>query len=319
MKRIILLSITAILLVGCSQMGQWEKSVNGFMSDVKEMNIDESEQLSGFIKTDMNKKRKGLEDKLFETLSIDHELKNNEEYEEFVNKLRLLQKEMKYEIENIDVNEANTIAKVTVNFSYVDIGDEFESIVNNNLDKSVLKMSAGETPDSFIEDTLSSLNDELDKVNLEDSIVERKSVIVIKKAQSKFKVAELDNNLLNVISLGISDYLKNSFDAKLEEVKVNKVFLEVESNFNEIMNVLNDKVSDIKEIKGQKLSKEITKELGIETHIGGDGAKEGVYYIFERDGKVTIAVMIDKEMYTIKKKLEPKDKKSKSKKKTKKK
>lgn len=318
MKKILLLLTTTFLLASCGQMGKWEKGIDEFIVDVKEMNVDESEQLSDLIKKDMDDKQKELSSKLFETLTIEPEMKKHEEYNVLIDNLRSLQNEMKYEIVDIDVNEANTIATATIKFNYVNIGEKFESVVNNNLDKSILKLSAGESPNSFIKDTLTLLNDELRNVNLENDMVEKNAVIIIKKAQDEWKITEIDDNLFSVISLGMSDYLNNSFSDKLEEVKINKVFLEVESNFNEIADRLNNKVSKVKDIKGKKLAKELSEELGIDVHVGNSEDKENVYYVFESKGKVNISVMIDKELYTIKKELKPKKDKVESKKKSKK-
>lgn len=294
------------MLAGCGQAAKSEKNVDSFMQDVKKMDVDNSEQLSPLIKKDINDTRKDLLESLSETLEIEPDIRKSKGYDEFVDKLRSLQEEMSYEIKEVEVNKAKTIVKAKIAFNYVNVGDKFESILNNNLDKSVLKMSAGEIPESFIEDTLTALSDELDKINLEESLVEIESIVTIKKVQEEWRIAEVDDELYNVISLGISDYLKNSFDDKLEEVRVNKVFLEVESNFNTILDELNEKISNVKDIKGKKLSKSLTDKLGIEIHVGSNMEKEGVYYIFEKNEKVNISVMIDDEIYTIEKPMKKK-------------
>lgn len=309
MKRLLFIIGMSVILTGCGQTAELERNINVFVDDVKEMNIGENEQMSNFMKRDIDSAREKHSDKLFKELEIEANIEDVEGYDEFIEKLRIMQGELKYKIEEIEMNETNTVAKVKVIFNYVNIGEEFESVLNNNLDKSVLRMSAGKEPETFVEDTLESLNSELDRINLEEKTVEEKSTITVKKAQDEWKIIEMDDELYNVISLGINDYLENSLNDKLEEVKDNKIFLEVESNFNTIFEELNKRISSVKDIKGKKLSKSLTKKLGIPIQIGDSNMKENVYYVFDKKGKVNIAIIVDDELYTIEKELKKKKKK----------
>lgn len=314
MKKVILLISTVLILVlaGCTE-GEIKRTADRFFNDG---NLDLTDKtyvvmpLAMEIKSEENKVIKDM----IESLGIEDpqmEFEDIEGYEELMENIRELKSNTKYEIKNVKLNDKQTEAEAVTDIYYVSAGELLVRDMGEVMDRSVLKVFSGEKVDEeeFLTMLFQTMNDTIESltINEESLSIKKNATIKLVKIDNEWKISEVDENMLNALLLDFPKERQESLNEKIEEVKANRLFLEIESNlrasFDEILNLIKDGKVKYKDLlKNDKIiKKEIKDKLNVNAEVVKKvGKDEGVYYITKGPNKneITVTVINEEEKFT---------------------
>lgn len=314
MKKVILLISTVLILVlaGCTE-GEIKRTADRFFNDG---NLDLTDKtyvvmpLAMEIKSEENKVIKDI----MESLGIEDpqmEFEDIEGYEELMENIRELKSNTKYEIKNVKLNDKQTEAEAVTDIYYVSVGELLVRDMGEVMDRSVLKVFSGEKVDEeeFLTMLFQTMNDTIESltINEESLSIKKNATIKLVKIDNEWKISEVDENMLNALLLDFPKERQESLNEKIEEVKANRLFLEIESNlrasFDEILNLIKDGKVKYKDLlKNDKIiKKEIKDKLNVNAEVVKKvGKDEGVYYITKGPNKneITVTVINEEEKFT---------------------
>lgn len=314
MKKVILLISTVLILVlaGCTE-GEIKRTADRFFNDG---NLDLTDKtyvvmpLAMEIKSEENKVIKDI----MESLGIEDpqmEFEDIEGYEELMDNISELKSNTKYEIKNVKLNDKQTEAEAVTDIYYVSVGELLVRDMGEVMDRSVLKVFSGEKVDEeeFLTMLFQTMNDTIESltINEESLSIKKNATIKLVKIDNEWKISEVDENMLNALLLDFPKERQESLNEKIEEVKANRLFLEIESNlrasFDEILNLIKDGKVKYKDLlKNDKvIKKEIKDKLNVNAEVVKKvGKDEGVYYITKGPNKneITVTVINEEEKFT---------------------
>lgn len=314
MKKVILLISTVLILVlaGCTE-GEIKRTADRFFNDG---NLDLTDKtyvvmpLAMEIKSEENKVIKDM----IESLGIEDpqmEFEDIEGYEELMENIRELKSNTKYEIKNVKLNDKQTEAEAVTDIYYVSAGELLVRDMGEVMDRSVLKVFSGEKVDEeeFLTMLFQTMNDTIESltINEESLSIKKNATIKLVKIDNEWKISEVDENMLNALLLDFPKERQESLNEKIEEVKANRLFLEIESNlrasFDEILNLIKDGKVKYKDLlKNDKIiKKEIKDKLNVNAEVVKKvGKDEGVYYITKGPNKneITVTVINEEDKFT---------------------
>lgn len=314
MKKVILLISTVLILVlaGCTE-GEIKRTADRFFNDG---NLDLTDKtyvvmpLAMEVKSEENKVIKDM----IESLGIEDpqmEFEDIEGYEELMDNISELKSNTKYEIKNVKLNDKQTEAEAVTDIYYVSVGELLVRDMGEVMDRSVLKVFSGEKVDEeeFLTMLFQTMNDTIESltINEESLSIKKNATIKLVKIDNEWKISEVDENMLNALLLDFPKERQESLNEKIEEVKANRLFLEIESNlrasFDEILNLIKDGKVKYKDLlKNDKvIKKEIKDKLNVNAEVVKKvGKDEGVYYITKGPNKneITVTVINEEEKFT---------------------
>lgn len=190
----ILLAVSALVLVACGGKGP-DKTAESFLEAYKVIDVKE---MTKYVSEDI------IESLEEESEDIDDILN-----EEMKKSLGRYTSELKYEIKDIVMNEDESEAILDVDFIYADGGKAIANSMGEVLGELMgLAFSEEEPTDEEVNDVLSSIlirnldENEITKEN-------KSGTITLNKNDGGWIITEMDDNVLNVLTIGIVDGLNN--------------------------------------------------------------------------------------------------------------
>lgn len=314
MKKVILLISTVLILVlaGCTE-GEIKRTADRFFNNG---NLDLTDKAYVVMPLAMEIEAEGnmVVKDMMESLGIEDpqiEFKDIEGYKELMENIRELKSNIKYEIKSVKLNDKQTEAEIVTDIHYVSIGELLVRDMGEVMDRNVLKVFSGEKVDEeeFLTMLFQTMNDTVESltINEESLSIKKNATIKLVKIDNEWKISEVDENMLNALLLDFPKERQESLNEKIEEVKANRLFLEIESNlrasFDEISNLIKDGKVKYKDLlKNDKtIKKEIKDKLNVNAKVVKKvGKDEGVYYITKGPNKneITVTVINEEEKFT---------------------
>lgn len=314
MKKAILLISTVLILVlaGCTE-SEIKRTADKFFNDGNLDLTDKTHVVTSLAIEIENEENKVVKD-MMESLGIEDpqmEFEDIEGYEELMENIRELKSNTKYKIKSVKLNDTQTEAEAVTDIHYVSVGELLVRDMGEVMDRNVLKVFSGEkvNEEEFLTMLFQTMNDTIESLTInEDSLsIKRNATIKLVKVGNEWKISEVDENMLNALLLDFPKERQESLNEKIEEVKANRLFLEIESNlrasFDEILSLIKEGKVEYKDLlKNDKIiKKEIKDRLNVNAEVVKKvGKDEGVYYITKGPNKneITVTVINEEEKFT---------------------
>lgn len=316
MKRLIMLLMFILILVGCAT-SDIEKTTESFIGDSKELKIATNEHINEALKIELTDKKNELLGGIASSLGLSDidTIKDIDGYELLSTNLLELQSNLSHEIIDVYVSNSKSKAEISIDIEYVDIGKLVIDNLNEVLDRNVLKMYNGEdvVSEDIFSDTIELINKSIESVDINEMKITKNAKLSAYKTESNWVINEIDARALNALTLGFTRHMNDELNEKFEDVKTNRVFLEIENNLRSIFKHVQDYINENDKVNyknfidkhGSKLSEQLTEEFDLEVIVVNEiRDKEGVYNVTKgEENELSIVITVDGEVYTFSKEI----------------
>lgn len=250
---LLLLLLGALALVGCGP--KPEETINGFMDQVKNFNLEGAGQYVAGDKANVEEDIKESFDQEEIPESVENYLKDKA-------------KKIEYKIGEVKEDGDKAVAKVK--FKYVDSTELVTKTISQFIQESLtLSLADANTSDEKFEEMLESIfNKNLEQV--EDRFVEKDLDVNLVKEKDKWLIEDLDDNILDVVLANFNSIFKDLDKMDMEDHE------EAEIGDREVVEFSMDQTMELStlKVKVNKLEEldKLTNSLGEET-LPVEGAK----------------------------------------------
>lgn len=211
MKKKLLLPVLAILsvlmLVACGGKSGPEQTIDNFMTDYKDLKLQELEKYVD----------EGVSGDLDETVDLEEfsevDFSKVEKFDDFKANFKKLTKEVKYDVTNVE--EDGTTATADIKFTYADAGEPLASSFGDYIGRMFgLAFSGQEMTEEEMELKAAEIMVDIVSDNLDGYEVTTKEVqgkIELAEKEGEWVITDIDEEIMNALTFGLIEVL-DDFD-----------------------------------------------------------------------------------------------------------
>ena len=232
MKKKLLLPVLAILsvlmLVACGGKSGPEQTIDNFMTDYKDLKLQELEK---YVDVGVSGDLDGAVD-LEEFSEID--FSKVEKFDDLKANFKKLTKEVKYDVTNVE--EDGTTATADIKFTYADAGEPLASSFGDYIGRMFgLAFSGQEMTEEEMELKAAEIMVDIVSDNLDGYEVTTKEVqgkIELAEKDGEWVITDIDEEIMNALTFGLNEAF-DDFDPFGMEGSINEAFDDFDFEFEE--------------------------------------------------------------------------------------